>query len=188
MTGVLLAFVLAGGARAATTQDRLDSGEILLSESVVPGHSQRRIHVEAVINTPPERVWAIITDCANFKSTMPSISASALLQESGEVLICESTLDLTWPLPNLNAVTRVVHTVVDGRWTAEWTLVSGDYTYDEGSWNLTPLRGDPTRTFVVYEVLVAPKVAVPESLKRFGETRALPLMIRGLRKQLGVGP
>lgn len=170
----------------AADERRLSLGEIIVTSTAVEHFKEKQIRLEAVINAAPERVWGIVSDCANFKTTMPTISASEELSHEGNVVVCRSTLDLQWPLPNLDATTRVVQIVGDGRWTADWTLVSGDYKYNQGSWNLTTFQADPTRTLVVYEVLVAPKIAVPAALELFGKTRALPNMIRGLRTQLGV--
>jgi len=179
---------LAATGRSAVAADanRLAVGEIFVTARAVEHFDQPQIRLEAVINAAPDRVWSIVTDCANFKTTMPTIMASEEVSHHGDVVVCRTTLDLLWPLPNLEATTRVVQTVDDGHWQAEWTLVSGDYRYNQGRWSLTPFLGDPGRTLVVYEVLVAPKIAVPSSLEAFGKTRALPGMIRGLREQLGV--
>ncbi len=184
---LLLPLALAAMAQHARATDvvGLAAGEIFVTSATVPNFKEKQIHVEAVINAKPERVWAIVSDCANFKKTMPTISESELVSRQGNVFVCRSTLDLTWPLPNLIATTRVVQTVVNGSWRAEWTLVSGDYKYNQGQWNLSVFEGDPGRTFVVYEVLVSPTIVVPDALTLFGKTQALPNMIRGLRAQLG---
>lgn len=172
-------------ARAAD-EGSLSLGAILVTSASVEHFEKKQVRLEAVINTAPEKVWDIVTDCANFKTTMPTIAASEELSREGNVVMCRSTLDLLWPLPNLIATTRVVQTVAEGEWRSEWTLVSGDYKYNQGRWVLTTFRADPSRTLVVYEVLVAPKIALPASLQLFGKTRALPAMIHGLRAQLGV--
>ena len=182
---VVLVLAMMAAPAVAADAARLSLGEIFVTSQTVASFDMKQVHLEAVINAAPERVWGIVTDCANFKRTMPTIAESAELSHERDVSTCSSTLDLLWPLPNLEATTRVVREVTDGQWRAEWKLVSGDYKYNQGSWNLTAFQGDPNRTLVVYEVLVAPKISVPAALELFGKTRALPAMIRGFRAQLG---
>ncbi len=183
---LFFALTAAGCPALAAEEGRLALGEIFVTSRTIEHFDQKQVRMEAVINAAPEQVWNIVSDCANFKTTMPTISSSEELSHVGNVAVCRSVLDLVWPLPNLEATTRVVQTVANGQWHAEWTLVSGDYKYNQGSWNLSLFQADPKRTMVVYEVLVAPDIAVPAALELFGKTRALPGMIRGLRAQLGV--
>lgn len=179
-----------GGLNTASAADRadldarLDGGEIVTTSRRIPAYGESQIQIEAVVDVAPERLWDIVTDCANFRTTMPRIMKSERLSVDGDTTVCRSTVDLTWPLPDLTATTRVVQ--VAGRWHLDWELVSGDYQYNQGSWDLTPFRGDPSRTHVLYTVLAAPDIPVPDAVKKAAVLHSLPGMIRGLRSQLGV--
>lgn len=120
-----IALLASGRWALAAEVSRLAVGEIVVTSRAVEPFDQPQVRLEAVIDAAPHRVWSIVTDCANFKTTMPTILASEEVSHEGNVVVCRSTLDLVWPLPNLDATTRVVHTVGDGLWRAEWTLVSG---------------------------------------------------------------
>ncbi len=127
---------LVAGSALATDASRRSLGKI--SASAVPEQHAKKVHLEAVIDASPDRAWGIVTDRAKFKRTMPRTVASTELSRDGDVVVCQSTLELTWPLPDLIATTRAVHTTGAGHWRSEWTLVSGDYNVNQGSWDLTP--------------------------------------------------
>jgi thiol-disulfide isomerase/thioredoxin len=96
------------GAALAADPSQLSLGKIVVTASPVPEQRAKKVHLEAVIDASPDKVWAIVTDCANFKHTMPRTTKSVELSREGGVVVCQSTVDLTWPLPDL------VGTTLDG--------------------------------------------------------------------------
>jgi hypothetical protein len=117
---------------------------------------------------------------------MPSIKESKNLgiQKNGKVR-CQLTVDLPWPLDDLTSVTdtRLVEDHKKGRYQRIWSLVSGDYTVNEGSWTLESQCGGSC-TYLRYEVRVEPKTSVPGFLKRAAQKSKIPGMFKKLKAQL----
>lgn len=174
----------AGPAAAAEAREaRLDRGEILVNAVEVAGSNVPLSTVEAVIEAPPEDVWAIVADCGRYERTLPRILKSRLLERQDNVVTCHVVTDMPFPLSDLTSVTRGVETIVPGqRWSRAWTLVKGDYVTNTGGWELTAWRGDPARTHLRYRIRAEPKIAVPQALINAGQKSALPDLIEHIRK------
>ncbi len=169
-----------------TDEQKLDKGEILVSVSQNPVNKADIVKVMAVINTQPERVWKLVSDCNSYRKTMPRVDSSKELSRNGNRVVCRVVIDLPFPLTTLMAVTECIHTVTEGNWNRRWSLLSGDYKLNAGSWNLSWFKGDKNRTMVEYKVLVITKMWVPDWARRMGQENTLPKMMKGLRKHLGV--
>ena len=63
------ALLMAAGADDA----QLAKGEIVVHINKVAGSTVDEAVVLAVIDAPAEVVWSIVSDCANYKNTMPSM-------------------------------------------------------------------------------------------------------------------
>ena len=134
---------------------------------------------EAIVDAPPERVWAIIDRCADYKDNLVAILASRELSRSGNTRRCEVTVDTPFPMPNLTALTEATIAIVPGKsWRRTWVLVSGDYRVNNGGWTLTPAAGQ--RTHVIYTVTAQPTMAVPPFALRMGQKQAIPQLIEKL--------
>lgn len=183
MSAAVAVALLAALAASDPDQDRLARGEVVVRTEKVAGSDMPRAIVRAVIDAPPEKVWALLVDCARYRSTMPRIAASALVKKEGSVAFCRITTDLPFPLPDLTSLTRAEHTVGDGRWTRTWRLVEGDYKTNEGSWTLTRFGGQEARTLVEYRIHAEPSLPVPKGILASAQTSALPDLIERLRAQ-----
>jgi len=163
--------------------DRLASGEIIVrTEPAVDGVSKARM--EAVIDVPPERVWSIIDRCETYKDRFPRIADSREISREGDTVRCRVVVDLPWPMSDLSAITRATHTAAAGIYRRAWTLESGDYEINEGSWTLMPFGPDGRRTHAIYELRAKPKTGLPELIREQAQARALPDVIKALRKHL----
>lgn len=164
-------------------RDRLARGEVLVSTEPVSGSPVPAVKLQAMIDTPPERVWRLIDGCADYQRTMPNVSASQELSRKGDLVRVRITVGMPFPLPNLVSVTDGVHTVIPGeKYQREWQLVEGDYKHNAGSWTLTPFCGDPARTLVRYRVHAVPKIPIPQKIQQLAQKKALPKMIEQLRR------
>lgn len=182
-------FMEPGPPKPAPVGDALDAalegGEIIVESEPVEGTTTPRLHVRAVVEAPPEKVWAILEDCSRYEETMVRVEAADELSRDGNVVTCRTTVDMPFPLSDLTATTRAVHTVVPGeRWAREWELVEGDYARNSGSWVLTPFKGNASRTFVDYHILVEPNTSVPDSVRIAAQQKAMPDLIEKLREQV----
>lgn len=176
-----LCLVAAVAAADADVHARLDHGEILVEVTPVPGSDVPQLRMQGVVDAPPARVWDVIDHCAQYRERLPRIAASTELGREGNVVRCQVTVDAPWPMSNLTAVTRAVHTVSPGLYKREWKMESGDYELNEGGWTLTAFDAAGTRTLAVYVVRTKPKAHVPGFLQEFAQKKALPDVIRALR-------
>ena len=189
----ITALLLFAGSATALPPDKarakLERGEVLVKSEAVEGTKFPRTEALAVVNAPPERVWAIVSHCEHFKKHLPRTADSKELRRDGNVVVCRVETELPFPMKNLVGVTRAVHAVTPGqKWTRTWELVEGDYEFNRGLWELTPYEGDSQRTLVRYRIHVQPKIAVPQSLVTRSQTRALPDLFEKLRLASGAKP
>lgn len=173
---IALALLLAA---APTDVERLAAGEILVKK---PGKDA--VQVVAVIDAPPDKVWPIVSDCARYKTTMPSIADSQMLSRDGDTMTCRVTADIPFPFPDLVSVTRAKHTVTPDRYERKWTMIEGDYEKNEGSWLLEPFGPTGTQTLATYSLLARPKIPLPDAMVQRVQESRLPDMMKSLRKQV----
>lgn len=186
--GRLLALCCATGllsltARAETEKERLDKGEVIITTEALPGSDVPRVTVRALVKAPGEKIWPIINDCGRYRDTMVRIKESKELSREGDKVRCQVTMHSPGPIKNLTAVTQAQHTVTDGRWVRAWTLESGDYKLNTGSWTLVRDEADPKRTIVQYQVHTQPNIWVPDWLQEYAMKKGLPNLIEKLRSQ-----
>ncbi len=164
----------------------LADGEVIVTEKEVDGYDLPRVTAKGVINAPMEKVWNILKDCNNYTKTMQRVKAAKEIKRFGSGKIrCQVTLELPWPLDNLTAVTDSIHTEQPGKmYKRAWSLVSGDYEYNTGSWTLTPYKGDANKTLAVYSIHVKPKTSVPDAIKARAQKSALPDLFDHIRSQV----
>ncbi len=160
---------------------RLDRGEVVQKKQGRDGQAVNAV-VMAVVDAPPEHVWAVVSDCTRYAETMYRVKAARLLEQKGNHWICELTVELPGPLPDLVSVTDAVHTVGKGRWERKWTLVRGDYEKNDGSWLLGAFDKEGTRTLIVYRAVVKPKIPIPQAIINWAQTSTVTEVINKLRE------
>lgn len=111
------------------------------------------------------------------------MSESKLLKKSGNTFICEVEIDLPFPLSNLTAKTRGVHTVTPTKMTRKWTLIKGDFRVNTGSWVVESFNESGTRSLVTYTVHAEPTTSVPDWVKKKARDSSMPKLIKRLRKE-----
>jgi ribosome-associated toxin RatA of RatAB toxin-antitoxin module len=182
-----LGLVLASSLALADDAASLRDGHVEITSVAIPGSDMPMVVVRAVVASPPAKVWAIVSDCAHYKEHMPRVARSALLESHGNVFTCEVTLATPFPMPNLTAVTEATHTVTAAGMERVWTLVRGDYVFNEGSWDVRPLD-DGKASMVTYRVHAQPKAAVPGFLRDMAQKKALPELIERVRREAAKVP
>ena len=103
--------------------------EIRVRSVLVPGKDMPKVVADAVIDAAPAKLWAILSRCAGYAGTLPSISASKELSRSGslsagnEKVRCEMTVDLPWPLDDLTSISIARHRrLPKGGFERSWRL------------------------------------------------------------------
>lgn len=178
------ALLVPGLALAKDWAKAFDKGEILVYQKVA-GSSDPAIVLKGVIEAAPEKVWALISNCNQYKQNLLRIKDAATLPKRNGKVVCRITVDMPWPYSDITSVTEAVHVTGPPAWSRSWTLLSGAYHYNTGSWTLTRWRGDKNRTLVVYRVHAKPKAWVPGWIRRKAQSSTLPKLLRHLRKRLG---
>lgn len=183
--GVLCLTCLSANATADDRMQRLQQGEVLVNEKKRKDFPIAGVYAEGVIDAPMEAIWPLIDQCSRYTQTMQRVERSKEVSRKGNIVLCAITVDLPFPLSNLTATTRAVHTVQPGNmYKRAWKLVEGDYDYNEGSWTLTPFKGSKERTLVRYETQVAPKGLIPDSIRKMAQKKAIPDLFNHLRSQV----
>ncbi len=181
----LLAIVLLlAGLQALAEDDGIKVSQEKFPDSDVPTNV-----VEGIIDAPAADVWAVVSDCANYAKTMPRIVKSAELARAGDVksvwtVKCQVTAHLPFPLSDLTGVTQATHKVDPGvKYSREWTLVSGDYDINHGSWTVVAID-EGKRSYVTYRIRVKPKVNLPTSWMVSAQKSAIKDVIYRMRENV----
>ena len=186
-----LAVLLAASLSHASDQPladekRLLAGEIIVTTQDVPGSGQPRVTVRGVIDAKPEVIWPILINCGDYKTSMPRISKSVLLEKTGDLnrgtTVCTLTAAMPFPLSDLVGTVASEFRVEGGVYERTWSLVRGDYKTLTGSWRLEALMSDPSRTLAIYTAHVEPKLAVPDFIVAAAQNGVLPDMFDKLRE------
>jgi ribosome-associated toxin RatA of RatAB toxin-antitoxin module len=174
---------------AASGDDDLPAkGTVEVKSFAVPGSSTPKIVARAVMDVPAKKVWQIVSDCARYKERLPRIAASALLKQEGNVYTCKVTVSMPFPLSDLTGVTRAVHDESAAGMSRRWTLVSGDYKVNDGSWEVKPLDPAGKSSLVVYTIHAEPNTAVPAAIREAAQKSALPDLFERVKTEAGKLP
>jgi ribosome-associated toxin RatA of RatAB toxin-antitoxin module len=179
-SALALAALLPGA--AAGDPDLPQKGQVEIKSQAVPGSSTPRIVARAVMDLPPKKVWAIVSDCAHYKDHLPRIVASELVKKEGNVHTCKVTVSMPFPFSDLTGVTAAVHEESDAGMSRRWKLVSGDYKYNEGSWEVRPLDKGAS-SLVVYTIHAEPNTSVPDWIREAAQKKTLPELFERVKAE-----
>ncbi len=158
-------------------------GQVEVRRHKVEGTDTPKFVVRTVMALAPKQVWAVISDCAHYKDRLPHVAASELVKKDGSTHTCKVTIKLPFPLSNLTATTEAHHEESKHSMKRTWTLVSGDYTRNEGSWEIRALDDDGTKSLVTYSVLVEPKSSLPNFIRETAQAKALPELMERIEAE-----
>jgi len=177
----LLPATAAAGPRATAALDR---GEILVYPQARSGSDEPDWVMKAVIDAPPARIWAMLSNCAGYTRIMPRIKAARVDRRDAKSDVCTVTVDMPFPYSDLTStgLSTYHRDPSKGVLIRRWRQLSGDYEVNRGEWRLAPFRGDPRRTLVVYRVRVVPRAWVPGWIRRAAQRRTLPQTIEMMRR------
>lgn len=178
---------LALGLAAADEEHRLAAGEVVVHLVERRGGGPEEGVGRAVIDAPPERVFAALTDFAHYREWVPFVTRSdARPQPDGSVLSAQ-TLDLPGLLGRRHYTVRAVSRVETGRegrlFETRWTYVpgSGNVADQRGSWSVTGLGAG--RSLATCRLWTDPGDA-PTWMMNRATARSLPWIFQGLRRQV----
>lgn len=180
LLGVLLAWPATASAESAS--DRVKRGDIVVQTAEVAGSNTPRVKASAIVDAPMEKVWEIISNCADYPKNMVRVAGAQELSRTGNKVRCKVTIDMPAPISDLTATTDAVHTVGKKRCERKWTLVEGDYKHNEGSWKLERFGESGEKTLVVYDVFAEPNIAIPQALQKLAQEKSVPDLFKKLRE------
>ena len=178
----LLGFSTLGFSQTEAQIKKLDEGKIIISLKETAGSEIPKARVLAVVNSPPAKVWEIVSNCNKFKQRMPRVAAAKILSVKGKKVTCSVTIDLPFPISNLDIKTVALHQAGPKVWSRRWKLLEGDFDFNNGSWKLTTFKDDPNRTFVEYKIHASPKTSIPVGVRKMFQKSSLKKMIQNIRK------
>lgn len=209
--GIIVAGALVALACAATASAQsdaaLDKGHISVRAVKVSSSDERkreapRVIVTAVVDSAPEKVWAVVSDCSKYTSRMNRVETARQLQVgpvkqiaggTRQDVVCYVEIGLPIPLSNLHACTKATHTIVTGKkWQRAWDLYPCDkvglkqessYYFNTGSWTVEPFGTTGKRSKVTYTVHAEPTTSVPDWVRERAQKSSLPKMIERLRQE-----
>lgn len=192
MHALMLTLTVLLSVAAGADDAQLAKGEIVVHINKVAGSNVDEAVAAAVIDASPEVVWGIVSDCANYKNTMPSIIESAMVKSEKptaadganvvEIRKCRVVADLPFPFADLVSVTRGVMVVDPGKlYMRKWKLIEGDYNVNNGSWVVVPYGSDGKRALATYTIQAEPKVPLPGPMLASIQQGKLPEVLQRLR-------
>jgi hypothetical protein len=187
----LLAILLfsLGAASSPEEERRLASGEVLVRLVETPGSGPKEGVGMGVVDAPPSRVFAALTDFAHYPEWVPFVRASdAQRQPDGSVLSAQS-LHLPALIGDRSYRIRAVATAtggvggVGGVWSIRWTYVpgSGNVVDTHGSWTVAAYGAG--RSLATCRLFTDPG-RVPRWAMNRATEQSLPWIFKGLRQQV----
>lgn len=159
------------------------NGQVQISVVSVPGSKTPKVVARAVIAEPPRKVWAVVSDCAHYAGRLPRVKKARLVKQVGNKHTCEVTLAMPFPFSDLTAVTESTHEESEAGMSRRWTLVSGDYVVNNGSWEVRPADATGTTSIVTYSVQAEPTTPLPDVVRERAQRTALPELIDRVRAE-----
>src|SRR5882724_11250233 len=171
VSSLIFAAIVSLAAESLTPEDtaRLERGEVLITADAVPGRSVPHVRAIAVIKAPPERVWAILDDCAHYKDNLPRILESEEVLRDGTRVRCREKIGMPFPFSDLRMENDAVNTIEPGRrYVRAWHLREGDFRVNQGSWTLEARDGGKS-TLATYETLSEPTTPLPSFIVKLAQ-------------------
>ena len=162
----------------------LERGDVIKRVEPVKGAAVPRVRAYIVIDTPPQKMFALIDQCDDYAKIMPRMTYSKELARQSNRVTCQVKIKLPYFLGTLESITKGVHTIGPPSWGRAWTFVSGNYKRNVGRWHLTRYKGNPDKTLVEYVLHGVPDLPIPNVLLRQANGAAIPGMLRTFRKRL----
>jgi hypothetical protein len=183
-----LVCVLAGSAHAQLSSyglsdaqlSEIQKGEVVVIKLRPPKDAGVKFRAFQKLEVEGRKLQAIMVDCDKFDQFMPRTLSSSISDRTDNGAICDVLVDMPFPFDDLRSVVKTRWgRPKPGVWTRSWTLLSGSFNCNEGSWTVlsTPKH---TESIVVYEASVDPKVSIPDFILRTAQVNTVPNLMQSL--------
>jgi ribosome-associated toxin RatA of RatAB toxin-antitoxin module len=174
------------------TPERLRTGRVAIIEQRPADGRGVALRACGMVDAPPGVVWDVLRDCGKFEQFLPRVSRSRATSRTDNIVVCDETIDMPFPLADLRSITRVVEsTRPQGGFERRWSLMYGTYRRLKGAWVVLPADESASKSLVVYEVDMDPDTRIPDFLIRRAQSAAAPEVFRAVRervRQCAIGP
>jgi hypothetical protein len=159
----------------------LRRGEPWLEVRADAAGASGRVRAAEEVDATPERVFAVMTDCALAPRMAPSLKSCRILARdpAGRWDVREHVSRPMLFFPSLRSVFRSDYDPPHG---FTYRRTGGDLRVLEGDWRLAPLDGG-RRTRIVYEGRAALPFAAPHALARMILRQQVSQALAGLRRE-----
>ena len=170
---------------SAVDRQRLEAGEVLARHGRADRGGAGLGWAAGLVHATPEQVFKVIADVGRYTEFMPRVVESRVLGTKGSRYRFYYRIDMPWPLSDYDCVTQNWHEEDRRRriYSRKWMLLTGTFTYNEGSWTVFPWAG--ARALLVYSSKVLPKTAVPTRVVNYAVKIALPRAVEAVRHRVG---
>ncbi|MCX6841979.1 MAG: hypothetical protein NTX53_06860 [candidate division WOR-3 bacterium] len=206
----LACLLAAGSAVAATAEERLARGEIVVTrlpaahKGVLGGQSR------GVVAAPLDRVWAVLNRSCEFADYMPNFLESWLIDRAamadvgerhswqrdqlevtmeeyrlvdwpGDTVLFYNVLDMPFPVSDRWYLLEMTREPAEH--LIRWSQLVGNLKSTDGSWQLVPWL-DTGHTLATYTTISEPGIELPGFILDIGLNQSLPGVIKALRKRV----
>ncbi|HTW91764.1 MAG TPA: SRPBCC family protein [bacterium] len=206
---VLVCLLAAGIAVAATCEERLARGEIVVTRLPAARKGQLGGRSQGVIAVPLDRVWAVLNRSNEFADYMPNFLVSWLVDRAamgdiacrrwqraelegvlkkylladwiGDTVLFYNVLDMPFPVSDRWYLLEMTRDTTTH--SISWSQVVGNLKSTAGSWQLAPWL-DSVHTLATYTTVSEPGIALPAFVLDMGLNQSLPGVIKALRKRV----
>jgi ribosome-associated toxin RatA of RatAB toxin-antitoxin module len=138
---------------------------------------------QMVVGASPQRTWQVLTDFDDYPTWAPDLKSAKVVARDDE----GRPLEVAFRAAAMGRSTsyRLRYDYTKAPEVLAWRLVEGDITRKlDGSYELSPVDGDPDSTEVTYHLEVDLLVPLPGFVKRRAEARIVSTALRSLRTHL----
>jgi ribosome-associated toxin RatA of RatAB toxin-antitoxin module len=129
-----------------------------------------------VINTPVEKVFAVIKDYESYPEFLPEVKSTRISNRQG------NEVDVHYEVDVLKKIRYTLRLKEEPPHRISWTFVEGDVMRDNrGHWLLEDLGGGKTRATYNIEMKLGP--LVPKSIVNVLVDSSLPKMLEAFKKR-----
>ena len=128
------------------------------------------------INVAPEKLLSVITDFASYSSFIPEMKECKIVSSG------EGTWDVCFKIHMIRSLEYTLRLVQRSPTHVEWSLVSGVFKSNNGSWRLEPINGGSV-TRATYSVDISVGMFIPKTVVKNLVGKSLPVMLGQFKRR-----
>jgi ribosome-associated toxin RatA of RatAB toxin-antitoxin module len=188
---LLFGWSLAAGAVPASAQAQalalspiVRQGEIDSKLVPHPGTSAQLGRAVALLDAPAADVTAVLQDYAKYQTFLPNFQASRVLSQRGAAALVYLQVSVLHGAATIWVEVKLHPREIEGgKRVIEATMLKGNVSRFEASWEITPV--DPQHTLVAFQIFVDPDMPVPTSLVDHENQKNARKALAALRDLMG---